>query len=130
MLPPGDSGENKDDFIELQTQLIEDLRPEGILEGMQVEKIAVCYWRLRRAIRCEVGEIRKDQEMISIRSAFTDETLSPSELTNDVQTFENVSKRVKKAIDAILPHMQGLEKSGHEYMDRKFMEALNESHSE
>ena len=51
-------------------------------------------------------------------------------MTNDVQTFENVSKRVKKAIDAILPHMQGLEKSGHEYMDRKFMEALNESHSE
>jgi hypothetical protein len=26
---------------------------------MLVERIAVCYWRLRRVLRCEVGEIRQ-----------------------------------------------------------------------
>jgi uncharacterized protein YcbK (DUF882 family) len=33
-------------------------KPVGILEEMLVEKIAVAYWRLGRAVRAEVGEIR------------------------------------------------------------------------
>jgi len=54
----GDGRESKTEFSALLTSLKEDLQPEGVLEEMLVEKIAVCYWRLRRALRCEVGEIR------------------------------------------------------------------------
>jgi hypothetical protein len=32
-----------------------DLAPVGILEEMVVEKIAVCWWRQKRALRCEAG---------------------------------------------------------------------------
>ncbi|MHC4426553.1 MAG: hypothetical protein ACYSYV_10700, partial [Planctomycetota bacterium] len=41
---------------DLKTQLA----PEGTLEEMLVEKIAVAYWRLRRAYRYEVGLIRSE----------------------------------------------------------------------
>lgn len=30
-----------------------DLAPVGMLEEMQVEKIAVCWWRQKRALVCE-----------------------------------------------------------------------------
>lgn len=61
------SGETEADFAELLTQLREDVRPEGVLEEMLVEKIAICYWRLRRAIRCEVGEIRRNQAIVALQ---------------------------------------------------------------
>jgi len=49
--------EEFDAFLEaLQTQLV----PAGTLEEMLVEKIAVAYWRLRRAYKYEVGLIRKE----------------------------------------------------------------------
>lgn len=54
----GDGRESKTEFSTLLASLTKDLKPEGVLEEMLVEKIAVCYWRLRRALRCEVGEIR------------------------------------------------------------------------
>ncbi|MBI2842383.1 MAG: hypothetical protein HYX78_03185 [Armatimonadetes bacterium] len=54
----GDGKESRAEFQTLLTLLADDLQPEGVLEEMLVEKIAVCYWRLRRVVRCEVGEIR------------------------------------------------------------------------
>lgn len=56
----GDGKECRADFINLLSALTESLYPVGTLEEMLVEKIAVCYWRLRRCTRAEVGEIRKD----------------------------------------------------------------------
>ena len=56
----GDARESKTDFDRLMVALVDDLRPECALEEMLVEKIAVCYWRLRRVIRCEAGEIHKE----------------------------------------------------------------------
>ncbi len=58
----GDGQENIDDFRALLGQLRVDLQPEGILEEILVEKIAICYWRLRRVLRCEIGEIRKESD--------------------------------------------------------------------
>ena len=44
-------------------QLSESLEPRGILEEMLVEEIAVSYWRSRRALRCEAGEITAAQNI-------------------------------------------------------------------
>ncbi len=49
--------ENRSQFESLLTHLHDELKPVGILEEMLVEKIAVAYWRLRRALRAEVGNI-------------------------------------------------------------------------
>ena len=55
----GDGKESRAEFDNLLASLRQDLEPEGALEEMLVEKIAICYWRQRRAQRCEVGEIRR-----------------------------------------------------------------------
>lgn len=59
VLKAGDIKERKKDFEELKTRLIEDLQPTGVLEEMLVDKIASTYWRLRRVIKAESGEIIK-----------------------------------------------------------------------
>ena len=55
--PPEADSEKRSHFDALLEQLIDELKPVGILEDMLVEKIAVSYWRLRRALRAEAGEI-------------------------------------------------------------------------
>ncbi len=57
ILPIRSRSEKRSHFYALLEQLIDELKPVGILEDMQVEKIAVSYWRLRRALRAESGEI-------------------------------------------------------------------------
>ena len=58
VISAGDGKESSAQFDALLRSLAAEFRPEGALEEMLVERIAVCYWRLRRALRCEVGEIR------------------------------------------------------------------------
>ncbi len=57
ILPIRSRSEKRSHFDALLIQLIDELKPVGILEDMLVEKIAVSYWRLRRALRAEGGEI-------------------------------------------------------------------------
>ena len=47
------------DFARLLENLREDYRPCGTIEEMLVERIAISYWRLRRVLNAEVGEIQK-----------------------------------------------------------------------
>ncbi len=54
----GEGAESQEEFDGLLLDLQAQLRPAGSLEEMLVEKIAVAYWRLRRAYRYEVGLIR------------------------------------------------------------------------
>jgi hypothetical protein len=55
----GDSEETQKSFDFLHASLRDDLKPEGALEEILVEKIAVSYWRLRRVMRSETGEIEE-----------------------------------------------------------------------
>lgn len=59
VLPTGSGHEDAGEFRFLLEQLRHDLRPAGALEEILVEKIAVCYWRLRRLLHSETGELRK-----------------------------------------------------------------------
>jgi hypothetical protein len=54
----GDGREDALEYHELLAELKKDLVPVGRMEMMLVEKIAVNYWRLRRLLRYETGEIR------------------------------------------------------------------------
>ncbi|MHC4511068.1 MAG: hypothetical protein ACYTAO_19310, partial [Planctomycetota bacterium] len=56
----GEGAENPEEFNALLEDLKTQLAPSGILEEMLVEKVAVAYWRLRRAYRYEVGLIRHE----------------------------------------------------------------------
>jgi len=50
-------GEDPRDFEALLRKLRQHYDPADIGEEMQVENIAVCLWRERRALRCELGEV-------------------------------------------------------------------------
>jgi hypothetical protein len=55
LLTQGEGAEDQAAFDELLGGLSRDLAPVGMLEEMQVEKIAVCWWRQKRALECEAG---------------------------------------------------------------------------
>ncbi len=56
----GDGKEKQEDFDSLLAGLNHYYNPEGSMESILVEKIAVSYWRLRRAKRYEMGKIRSN----------------------------------------------------------------------
>ena len=58
VITEGEGVESQEQFDSLLADLREQFNPQGALEAMLVEKIAVSYWRLRRACRYEVGLIR------------------------------------------------------------------------
>jgi hypothetical protein len=56
----GDAKEDEGEYAALLRDLCDELSPGGIVEQMLVERIATCYWRLRRAARFEVGVLREE----------------------------------------------------------------------
>ena len=116
VIPTGDSFENRAEFESLLTHLHEDLKPVGILEEMLVEKIAVAYWRLRRAVRAEAGEIRQElldwdqlegeQELDGELSKFnvpkSKLALPSSRASDKILRYETtVDRRLTKAIEQL-----------------------------
>lgn len=52
-------GEDPKDFEDVMRGLVEYFQPVGKAEELLVEEIAVSFWRERRALRAEMGEIEK-----------------------------------------------------------------------
>ena len=65
VITAGEGAENPDEFSALLDDLKVQLQPQGTLEEMLVEKVAVAYWRLRRAYRYESGLIRRELDTAS-----------------------------------------------------------------
>jgi hypothetical protein len=59
-------GESKSDFDSLLSGLRDNLRPEGMLEKILVEKLASLIWRYRRLLMAEGAEIRKGTEFFHL----------------------------------------------------------------
>jgi len=54
----GDGKEDRAEFDELHQKLREYYQPDGIQDELDIEELAVGYWRKSRAVRAEVGAIR------------------------------------------------------------------------
>ena len=63
----GRGREDAQRFGALLAALQEDLEPCGTLEDLLVQQIAIAYWRLARAHRCEAAEIAKNSESVEDR---------------------------------------------------------------
>lgn len=59
LITQGEGAEDRAEFDELLNALCDDFAPVGTLEEMLVEKIAVCWWRQKRALCCEAGIVRR-----------------------------------------------------------------------
>lgn len=55
----GDYKEDEEEFAQLLEDLREQFTPVGVAEDLEVQKIALCYWRKMRAVRYEHGAIRQ-----------------------------------------------------------------------
>jgi hypothetical protein len=54
-------GEKQADFVRLHKDLRRALRPQGLLEELHVESAARCWCQICRSLRCEAGEIKRNQ---------------------------------------------------------------------
>jgi len=59
VITAGDYQEDEQEFAQLLDDLREQFTPVGVAEDLEVQKIALCYWRKMRAVRYEHGAIRK-----------------------------------------------------------------------
>lgn len=89
---------DKAQFQELLEQLREDGKPEGALEELLVERIATCFWRLRRVLRYDFGYYQGRNSASSAEKRLKQLTeikqeVAQSGFTNDLKTrlFEIVS---------------------------------------
>jgi len=64
IISSGDGKEDAQEYKELLDGLIISLNPNGQMECLLVEKIAVDFWRLRRVLRFETGSIRQYLDMV------------------------------------------------------------------
>jgi hypothetical protein len=62
----GEGAESPEENAELLAAFHEHYQPAGISEELLVQRIAICYWRLARVLRVEVGETRKRLDNVSV----------------------------------------------------------------
>lgn len=54
--------ESAEELSALQSELYDEFQPVGVMEELLVKKIAIGFWRERRILKAEVGEIEKNWE--------------------------------------------------------------------
>jgi hypothetical protein len=99
----GEGAENPEEFNALMEDLKTQLAPAGTLEEMLVEKIAVSYWRLRRAYKYEVGLIRNELDNAT-DDYYSGETASSG--YKEQKTDYEIDQEIEKDKEAIESWMQ------------------------
>jgi len=119
VIAAGDGQESRRQFQLLLDQLRRDLQPQGTLEELLVEKVAVCYWRQRRLLRYETGQIRKDldtarSEKASQKAFALDlaQSFSASGLPLDRQKLRQSSLGLQYLIEQLDEMRQEVETTG------------------
>ena len=101
LIKKGGGAEDTAEFEELLTALNRDLAPVGRLEEMMVEKIAVCWWRQKRALRFEALMIRRASgkyspalcKAMETRHEMFERIRGREKLTKDVEEVEPIFER-------------------------------------
>lgn len=83
LITKGEGAEDGAEFVRFLDALNRDYAPVGALEEVLVQKIAVCWWREKRALPCEVALVRRsfldlDFESNEERALIRDHPLLPS----------------------------------------------------
>jgi len=94
----GANRENSEQYQELLDRLAKDYQPVGAAEHLEVERIAACWWKVRRAWRYENSEIAykhaavdaRLQELVSPKTLVSDSPLSPEEMDAANARFQEV----------------------------------------
>ena len=120
VITAGAGAENREEFDVLLTDLSNQFKPVGTLEEMLVEKIAVAYWRLRRAHRYEVGLLRHElddfkQKYYDAQLPYSTEKINKTddEINHEIRTKDQAINDYQKIKSLFADHYKsgdGLEK--------------------
>lgn len=110
VITTGDGAENHQEFDTVLTGLNDHYKPVGSIEEMLVEKIAVSYWRMIRAIRYEVGLIRK--QLDTYKSSLIQENIinffdkpigieKPEISKAEIEEIESENKEIKPLLKSL-----------------------------
>jgi hypothetical protein len=118
VITAGDGEESQEEFDALAQELLEHYEPVGPMERKFVERIAVCWWRLGRAIRAENGQLRKRLDTLSM-----DRTLRHEDQVNLALQFSIGEMNLFKAHNAADTKVPTVERhSALQAMDRHLRE--------
>ncbi len=98
VITSGDYKEDNQEFAHLLRELEEQFTPVGVAEELDVEKIALCYWRKMRAVRYEHGAIRKRTGDLREREELSREESFESDLDSGAN-LERSSRGIQYLID-------------------------------
>jgi hypothetical protein len=88
-LRPAD-GEDAAEFYRFFKALRRDLQPVGMLEDTHLEQAAVSYWSIQRSLRCEGGEIKRNQ----LQRTEVGRTRSPRNCAGGADRLDHISAGV------------------------------------
>ncbi len=94
LVDAGEGAESREEFDAVLLDLRNQFDPQGPLEEMLVEKIAVAYWRLRRAHRYEAGLIR--QELDNVPEKYYQRTPFPEIDSHSNRPDKNIDAEIKE----------------------------------
>ena len=105
----GDGKENAEEYNELLNGLIESLVPDGQMEYLLVEKLAVDFWRLKRVLRFETGSLRKYLDFV-INDYYSETTWGDEKKHKSNDELDKRIVKIQEGIEWNLAYKKVLEK--------------------
>lgn len=90
--------ESESEFEGIKRSLVDSLEPVGMLEEMLLDRIAVCYWRLRRVVWSENGAIRLQLDNLWYREK--ERLMDEAKLHQGLQGITSFWDRMKNSVSA------------------------------
>src|SRR5215467_6810488 len=97
----GDYQEDPEEYARLLDELTEQFQPDGIAEALEVQKIALAYWRKVRAVRYEHGAIRTRTGTMRDREERKREEVLKKTLLNICPRLERTAGGFKYLIESL-----------------------------
>jgi hypothetical protein len=103
IIPKGPAKEGRREFQDVLRRFQRELGPQGVQEELQVERLAVAYWRRRRVLRCEVGAIQNRIDRLEADMQVPDESPTDFEETRVVTASDRRAlRKSEEGVDFLL----------------------------
>ncbi|MBU0505706.1 hypothetical protein KJ708_06920 [bacterium] len=96
--------ESSTEFKRILSMFNDDIQPQGILEGMLVEEMACCYWKMRRITLAENSFLKSkaQRNVREIAEKYQKGNLFDRELeTMGIESIERLKQRTKERATAL-----------------------------
>jgi hypothetical protein len=106
-------GEQARDFEAFRDDILESLRPQGAIEEQLAERVALCWWRLRRVYRMEVAIAKEHNqptndlsEMSFLNPKLSDGLIAESLIAGPFQHLSRYETTIERALQRALHELE------------------------